>query len=603
MRGKFESKLIVSQIIIVICLILLLVGLFYSYVVKDMTWRTREDFDTITSKTVTQFDALLYNMDKTALQVAANPSIVSVFQTMNKEPGNYFLQERSVNAYIVKLLNSYNFKRDSFARICLYNDNEDYVCTATTVTTASGMKNYLESEYFIDTQKHFQQNGKYMHYLAPKEDMLNDTGMSKRSYFSIVREIKDYSSNSSKCGYVEVQEYFDKIEYYFGNLGEMSYALVLDGGKNVIYESSLLEQDKTSAESAAVYLERIRANELMMGTDYEDGFYYSYQKVGNSPFTVLFLKHEGGLIKPMTRFSMVVIVVMIFSLVLALVVEILLIRRLSRPLIKLRDTISELNVNHYTMDMEESKNSDELQQIQDAFNNIFQELKDTMDKHYIAKNNELKSHLFALQSQMNPHFMHNILAIISMEAGVYGSRKTQLMCEKLCRMLSFTTSMQDGFCFLKDEIHNACDYMDLMKERYEELFEYTIDMEDSLANVRIPKLIVQPICENCFNHGFKMKEPVWKIVIRSYAEDGKWLIEIRDNGTGFPADYLEEVRRMQEEVTLENVKEKLENIKIGGLCIPNIYMRLKISYGDSFICRMENDAWGAKVILGGRLDD
>lgn len=602
MRGKFQSKLIISQIVIVICLILLLAGLFYGYVVEDMTRKAREDFNTISLKTVTQFDTLLYNMDKTALQVAANPSIVSVFQTIGEEPGNYFLQERAVSANIVKLLNSYNFKKDSFARICLYNDYEDFVCTATTVSTSSGMKNYLESEYFKSTQNHFQQNNNYMYYLTPKEDLLNDSGLSKRNYFSIVREIKDYSSNSSKCGYVEVQEYFDKIEYNFGDLGEMSYALILDGEKNVIYESSRLVQDKKSDQSASVFLERIRQNELLTGTDYENGFYYSYQNVGDSPFTVLFLKKEE-LIKPMTRFSMIVIGAMVFSLILALIVEILLIRKLSGPLIELRNTISKLNVNHYTMDMRESKNSDELHQIQEAFNNIFQELKETMDKHYIAKNNELKSHLFALQSQMNPHFMHNILAIISMEAGVYGSRKTQLMCEKLCRMLSFTTSMQDGFCMLKDEINNAQDYMDLMKERYEELFEYTIETEDSLEHVRIPKLIVQPICENCFNHGFKMKEPVWKIAIRSYAEEGKWMIEIRDNGTGFPADYLEEVRRMQEEVTLENVKEKLENIKIGGLCIPNIYMRLKICYGDSFICRMENDTWGAKVILGGNLDD
>lgn len=603
MRGKFQSKLIISQIAVMVCLILLLVGIFYGYVVEDMTNKALEDFQTISTKSVTQFDTLLYNMDKTALQVAANPNIVNTFQKIREKEGNYFIQEPVISANVVKLLNSYNFKKDAFARICLYNDYEDFVCTATTVTTQSGIKAYFNSKFFENTKKHFKQNTNYSYHLSPGEDLLNDSGLSNRNYFSVVREIKDYSSNSSKCGYVEVQEYFDKIDYIFGDLGEKSYALILDGGNSLVYQSDSLLEDQDSGKAAAAFQEQIRSGKLTFSTEYQKGYYYSYQKVVNSPFAVLFIKHEEGLLKPMTQFSMMIILVMIFSLILALGVEILLIKKLSRPLTELGNSMKKINIDHYKMDMEESKNSDELQQIQDTFNHVFQELKDTMDKNYLAKTNELKSHLFALQSQMNPHFMHNILAIISMEAGIYGSRKTQMMCEKLCRMLSFTTSMQDGYCMLRDEVKNASDYLDLMKQRYEELFEYTMETETGLEAVRIPKLIVQPICENCFCHGFQKKEPVWKIRIRSFREKEKWIIEIRDNGTGFPEDYLEEFSRMQREVTLENVKEKLEEIKIGGLCIPNIYMRLKLCYEDDFMFRMENDEWGAKVTLGGKLDD
>ena len=68
-----------------------------------------------------------------------SPNIVSVFQKVDQEPdSNFFIREPLIASEVLKLLNSYNFKKDGYARICLYNDDQDFVCTATTVTTATG---------------------------------------------------------------------------------------------------------------------------------------------------------------------------------------------------------------------------------------------------------------------------------------------------------------------------------------------------------------------------------------------------------------------------------------------------------------------------------
>ena len=73
-------------------------------------------------------------------------------------------------------------------------------------------------------------------------------------------------------------------------------------------------------------------------------------------------------------------------------------------------------------------------------------------------------------------------------------------------------------------------------------------------------------------------------------------------GTGFAEEYLEEFGRMKENLTFKNVRESLEQLSIGGHCIPNIYMRLMICYDRNFECRLYNDEEGAVVLLGGELE-
>ena len=78
-------------------------------------------------KTATQLDTLYYEMDRTALQIAANPEVVECFQTLpRQEEGNYFTDHPIEKNKMKKLLESYNFKSDGHARICLYNMYDDF---------------------------------------------------------------------------------------------------------------------------------------------------------------------------------------------------------------------------------------------------------------------------------------------------------------------------------------------------------------------------------------------------------------------------------------------------------------------------------------------
>ena len=74
--------------------------------------------------------------------------------------------------------------------------------------------------------------------------------------------------------------------------------------------------------------------------------------------------------------------------------------------------------------------------------------------------------------------------------------------------------------------------MSIQKVRFKDKFDYSIQIAESLYNIRIPKLILQPVVENSLVHGFKGM--TYKGFIDIYAEvrDGKIIIEVKDNGTG-----------------------------------------------------------------------
>ena len=152
---------------------------------------------------------------------------------------------------------------------------------------------------------------------------------------------------------------------------------------------------------------------------------------------------------------------------------------------------------------------------------------------------EMKAYMAALQSQMNPHFLYNMLSAIAESADEDGSPRTVRMCEKLSSMLRYMADYTSEQVSLQEDIANMRDYLDLMKVRYEEHFSYVIETCDALRGQHVPRMTLQPLVENCFQHGFKNKRPPWRIHVRFACENGLWSIEVRDNGCGISAGEIE----------------------------------------------------------------
>lgn len=75
------------------------------------------------------------------------------------------------------------------------------------------------------------------------------------------------------------------------------------------------------------------------------------------------------------------------------------------------------------------------------------------------------------------------------------------ICEKLSSMIRYNISSSEDFGNLDSEILHAENYLELMKIRYEDKFQYSMSYVGEIQNCHLPKFIIQPLLENCFAHG------------------------------------------------------------------------------------------------------
>ena len=132
---------------------------------------------------------------------------------------------------------------------------------------------------------------------------------------------------------------------------------------------------------------------------------------------------------------------------------------------------------------------------------------------------EMRAYLRALQSQMNPHFLYNMLSAIVESGEEENSPRTVAMCMKLTEMMRYIADYNNDRVSFEAELQHARNYLDLMKERYEERFSYEIHADADALPILVPKLIVQPLAENCFKHGFSGCKPPWRIEIRAAPQE------------------------------------------------------------------------------------
>ncbi len=165
----------------------------------------------------------------------------------------------------------------------------------------------------------------------------------------------------------------------------------------------------------------------------------------------------------------------------------------------------------------------------------------------------------ALQSQINPHFIYNVLN------GLIGLNRMQERKQLEDAILSLKDMLryileQNMWTTIEKEITFIEKYCSLQKLRFQDRLEVDIKCEERVKGERIPKLILQPIVENAVIHGIEPLDKPGRVEIRAVKirngkEDGVGIYVI-DNGTGF----------------------KIQDESNGGIGLNNVRERLKLSF-------------------------
>ena len=195
------------------------------------------------------------------------------------------------------------------------------------------------------------------------------------------------------------------------------------------------------------------------------------------------------------------------------------------------------------------------------------------------KTNQLK----ALQAQVNPHFLYNALQSIATLSLRFNAPKVYDLIYSLGSMMRYSMTTERTHVPLQDEIEHVENYMILQKERFgEEELQLNIEVQDAAKSIIVPKMILQPIVENIFKHGFEdgIKQGVVSISCSLDAE-GQLIISVIDNGKGISEEHLAEL-----EAGLKNI-EGTDHEEIG---LRNVLARLRLQISEKAELQLKRNA-------------
>lgn len=176
--------------------------------------------------------------------------------------------------------------------------------------------------------------------------------------------------------------------------------------------------------------------------------------------------------------------------------------------------------------------NDEIGHLKDRYNNMLVEVNRLIEELIKKETAMQQSEMEALQEQIKPHFLYNTLDTIGYLALVKSGEEVYDAIETLGNFYRKFLSKGSRSITISEEIEIIRNYLKLQALRYEDIFEDEYHLDESLMNIKVPKLILQPIVENSLYHGVRLKGEKGLIRISVYRADDRACISVYDEGVG-----------------------------------------------------------------------
>ncbi|MNJ41176.1 Sensor histidine kinase YpdA [compost metagenome] len=186
-------------------------------------------------------------------------------------------------------------------------------------------------------------------------------------------------------------------------------------------------------------------------------------------------------------------------------------------------------------------NSYELEQLFIGYNEMITQIEQMVNTIVEEQNTIRKAELGALQAQIKPHFLYNTLDSITSLAMSGLNEEVCELLEALGSYYRLSVSKGREIITVGEEVEIVRNYLKIQKVRYPNLFEVKFDVDDCCLPVLIPKLVLQPLVENCLYHGIRPKGDTGNIHIEVKTKEEGVQLVISDDGIGMSQDEISEI--------------------------------------------------------------
>ena len=302
---------------------------------------------------------------------------------------------------------------------------------------------------------------------------------------------------------------------------------------------------------------------------YDDQFWF-YRSVSGGKMQLLLTIPNQTIVDALFPTVASSIFVAIIAVLASIVCSVVYSKAISRPIRELSEEMKTITLNEYSGSTLESR-EDEIGILQDSFNHMITRNKELIAQQYQAKLEKRNAQLRALQAQINPHFMYNTLQVIGGMALEKDAPEVYSVTLALSDIMRYSLNFSKEMVCLEEEVEYLKSYVMIQNERFGGKVQLKLDLEPGTLKCLIPKLILQPLAENSFEHGLLEKAGDWILTVESHiTSDGELLICVRDNGIGFDSERLKQIR---EKIENDTVKALRSGSHIG---LANVHARIKL---------------------------
>lgn len=379
------------------------------------------------------------------------------------------------------------------------------------------------------------------------------------TYFSRYLDKEDYSSIGYLMVNIKKKSLFSNIDDYCKGVFDSTF--IVDKNGNLIYKIGDIEYDKTMVEK--VNNDTVKVNDIK---------YIEFNSVIEAypEWRVIGLISLESLTKNLDSIRILVYFIGIFSIAIVIFISHITSKKITDPIYDITKAMNKFENGEWPEKLE-AKTDDELKYLITSFNKMIYHIKHLIAQIYKEEEENkklelesMKTQLDLLQSQINPHFIHNTLNTINYLAIKNNQVEIRELIQAFNSLLRQSISTSKKLITLKEELTCTKNYLNIQKYRYGDLVKLVCDIPDELNNCLIPKLILQPLIENSLYHGIVPKGFAGTIRIDMLPKKEFITIRVIDDGVGIS-------------------KKKSSHRGFNGISIDNISERLRLYFGNEYI--------------------
>jgi two-component system sensor histidine kinase YesM len=482
------------------------------------------------------------------------------------DPLKIYESQASINSYLKMMVIS----RPEIKSLCIYSD-DGKIFYQDDNTRAAGSRNEIPYRNMLEQAR--KNRGKPSLYIVSDESRVKEIYMIRLIY-----DRDDFLELGLLVMHVR-KEILDQV--YQGLTGNLSNIMILSSDMKLIASrdySDIPVMTGLLSDSIEGYMgEKIDKN---------TGLFVSYITQESTGWKIVSYVSLDVLYRDANTLKYNIIMLCIVAVVVLAVVTLVIAVNIVKPINKLVNGMKKVQSGE-DIRIEEDR-EDEFGFLQRAFNEMSGEIHHLVNWVYREQLTRKEAELKALQSQINPHFLFNTLEAINWMAQLNNVPEISETVSNLSELMEASIGRDDRLITIEEEVRYADKYISLQKRRFGDKIELIKNIQPDIQDLKIPRLLIQPLIENAVYHGIERNRGKGVINLNAFRDkEGCVCVEVIDNGVGMDPD---ELAVLNAKLAMDNDTyfKKLGGKKRTSIGIENVNRRIKLFYGEDYGLKMES---------------